>query len=70
LKGFTAYQANSILGQVGRPFWQEESYDHLVRTDAEFDRIRVYIEHNPVKAGLVGTATEFRWSSAYGGDAA
>jgi REP element-mobilizing transposase RayT len=70
LKGFTAYQANRILGQVGSPFWQDESYDHLVRTDAEFERIRVYIEQNPVKAGLVETARDFRWSSAYGGDAA
>jgi hypothetical protein len=27
--------------------------------------IRNYIERNPVKAGLVAAAEEFRWSSAY-----
>jgi putative transposase len=63
LKGFTAHQANWILGRRGQPFWQDESYDHLVRSDAEFERIRNYIEMNPVRAGLVTQADEFRWSS-------
>ena len=53
LKGFTAHEANELLGQTGKPFWQNESYDHLVRSPQEFDRIRRYIENNPVKAGLV-----------------
>jgi REP element-mobilizing transposase RayT len=64
LKGFTGHQANLLLGIHG-PFWQDESYDHLVRSGAEFDRIRGYIEQNPVMAGLAGSAEEFRWSSAY-----
>ncbi len=66
LKGFTAHEANRFMGQGGKPFWQEESYDHLVRSEIEFDRIRNYIEQNPVKAGLVVASEEFRWSSAYG----
>jgi hypothetical protein len=36
-----------------------------VRTADEFDRIRRYIENNPVKAGLVTSPEDFRWSSAY-----
>lgn len=64
LKGFTAHEANTILGRTGNPFWQGESYDHLVRSDEEFDRIRRYIENNPVRAGLVRTPEEFEWSSA------
>jgi len=63
LKGFTAYQANRVLGRHA-PFWQGESYDHLVRDDKEFERIRHYIEHNPVKAGLAASPEEFPWSSA------
>ena len=63
MKGFTSYRANQILGRRG-PFWQDESYDHLVRSDVEFERIRKYIELNPVKAGLVVTAEQFQWSSA------
>jgi len=25
-------------GLTGKPFWQDESYDHLVRGDKEFER--------------------------------
>jgi len=64
LKRFTAREANRILGLTGRPFWQDESYDRLVRNDTEFERIINYIEMNPVKAGLVEIPEEFPWSSA------
>ncbi len=55
-------RANQILGLTGQPFWQEESYDRLVRDSASFERIRRYIEENPVNAGLVKTAADYRWS--------
>ena len=64
LKGFTSYRANQVLGTHGRVFWQDESYDHLVRSDVELERIREYIERNPVTAGLAATAGQFQWSSA------
>jgi putative transposase len=63
LKGITSKRANAILGLTGNPFWQEESYDHLVR-NGEFEKIRGYIEENPVRAGLAKSAGEFPWSSA------
>jgi putative transposase len=63
LKGFTAHEANGILRHHGKPFWQDESYDHLVRSDAEFGRICGYIESNPVTAGVVGAAEAYLWSS-------
>jgi REP element-mobilizing transposase RayT len=63
LKGFTAHDAIRMLGLYSTPFWQDESYDHLVR-DGEFDRIRRYIENNPMRAGIVMTPREFPWSSA------
>jgi putative transposase len=64
LKGITAKRANAMLSLTGQPFWQAESYDHLVRHEREFESIRQYIEENPVRAGLVTAASEFRWSSA------
>jgi REP element-mobilizing transposase RayT len=64
LKGCTAHEANWILGSTGKPFWQDESYDHLVRSRVEFERVRAYIENNPVSAGLVAAAEDFQWSSA------
>src|SRR5258706_8680832 len=63
LKGATAREANKILRRTGKPFWQKESYDHWVRDEAEFKRIRAYIENNPVRAGLVNMPVEFLWSS-------
>jgi putative transposase len=69
LKGLTAHAANRLLGLRG-PFFQDESYDRLVRNVDEFDRILRYIENNPVAAGLVHTRDEFLWSSAPGGSPA
>ena len=64
LKGITARRANAMLALTGSPFWPEESYDHLVRHLPEFEKIRNYIEGNPVRAGLVVEASDYRWSSA------
>jgi putative DNA methylase len=47
LKGFTANQAKKALGLRDSAFWQNESYDHLVRSNEEFRRIHRYIELNP-----------------------
>ena len=63
LKRFTAREGNRILGRTGEPFWQDESYDRLVRDQTELRRITNYIEMNPVKAGLATTPEEFPWSS-------
>lgn len=68
LKGVTARRANQILGRTGQPFWQHESYDHWVRDAGEWERIRQYIEANPVKAGLCASPAQWRWSSAACGD--
>ncbi len=63
LKGYTARAANLLLNQTGKHFWQDESYDHLVRSP--MDRIQNYIEFNPVKAGLSTSPETFLYSSAF-----
>jgi putative transposase len=60
LKRHTAQLANEMLGTTGQTFWQSESYDHLVRTSDEFQKIRRYIEWNPVTAGLASEPPEFK----------
>jgi len=67
VKGTAARSANQLLGRVGKPFWQEEYFDRIVRTDKEFSQIRSYIEWNPVTAALVSNPEEFQWSSAFAG---
>ena len=66
LKGGSAREANKLLGQKGQPFWQDESYDRLVRSAEEFRRIEKYILQNPVRAGLARSAEEYPLSSAGG----
>jgi hypothetical protein len=43
-KGFAAHEAMRMLGLPSGPFWQDESYDRLVRNQGEFARIQRYIE--------------------------
>jgi putative transposase len=64
VKSGTARAANVLLGRTGQHFWQDESFDHWVRSDAERDAIIRYIHNNPVTAGLVERPEEWRWSSA------
>jgi REP element-mobilizing transposase RayT len=64
LKGVTARDANAILHRTGQHFWQDESFDRWVRNSAQFDRIRYYIESNPVSAGLTTNPQAWPWSSA------
>jgi len=64
IKGVSARDANAALGRIGKPFWQDESFDHWMRSEIEFHRIRSYIERNPVAAGLVKKPEEWPWSSA------
>lgn len=64
LKGASAREANRILAREGKRFWQDETFDHWIRDAAEFQRVKAYIEENPVSAGLVQSAGDWRWSSA------
>jgi putative transposase len=64
LKTITAKRANALLSVTGNSFWQDETYDHTVRRDGEFNQIRRYIEQNPVKAALAAEAAAYPWSSA------
>jgi putative transposase len=63
-KSFTAKAANKNLGRTGA-LWAPEYFDRYIRDQAHFDAAVHYIHHNPVKAGLVPRAEEWRWSSAW-----
>jgi putative transposase len=64
LKSFTARDANRILRREGCSFWQDESFDHWVRHEAQHLKIRAYVENNPVKAGMATRPEDWPWSSA------
>ena len=61
LKGFTAYKANIILKRKG-VFWQDESYDHIIRDVRDLRKKIYYVINNPVKAGLCGCSEDWPWT--------
>jgi putative transposase len=61
VKGYSAGRANRLLQREGS-FWEEETYDRLVRDDAELVRIIQYILNNPVKAGLCEHWRDWKWN--------
>jgi putative transposase len=61
-KGFTAREANKILGRVGKPFWMDENFDHWCRDEAKVRGVVAYIVRNPVKAGLVPQWRDWPWT--------
>lgn len=63
LKSFTAHRANEILNREGA-FWEAESYVYWILEANEFTQLVEYIENNPVKAGIVRSPKQWRWSSA------
>jgi type I restriction enzyme R subunit/putative DNA methylase len=69
IKGVTSRHARSILALQQEHFWQDESFDHWVRSPEQFDTIRAYIENNPVKAGLSAHPEDWPWSSCTPADA-
>jgi type I restriction enzyme R subunit/putative DNA methylase len=52
-----------LLARERQHFWQDESFDHWVRSSKEFDKIRNYIENNSVSAGLAAAPQEWPWSN-------
>lgn len=48
---FMAFQINKVIGRKGK-FWQQEPFDHLVRSPEQYLYLRDYIRDNPKKAGL------------------
>lgn len=60
IKGRSARQINVALRRTG-PVWQEEFFDHVLRSnDSLVDRVE-YVCQNPVRAGLVRTEAEYSW---------
>ena len=48
-KTFSARRINALHGTAGAPFWQRNYYEHIVRDEAELNRIRQYIMDNPAR---------------------
>lgn len=61
IKSYSAHEANKVL-KVNGDFWEEETYDRLVRDSDDLRRIVRYILTNPVKAGLCCDWESWKWT--------
>ena len=45
----TAKRLNQMRGIEGAPFWHRNYYEHIIRNEADLNRIREYIQNNPTR---------------------
>ena len=62
-RSFSSNEINKLLNRSGR-LWMPEYFDRFIRDNDHFNNVVDYIHNNPVKAGLVKEAREYKWSSA------
>ena len=60
IKGASAHSVNKALGRRGH-VWQDESFDHILRSSESLAAKVGYICENPVRKGLVKSAGEWPW---------
>jgi hypothetical protein len=60
LKSATSHRINKLLHCSG-PVWEEESFDHVVRSDESLNEKAEYMRQNPVRRGLVERPEDYRW---------
>jgi REP element-mobilizing transposase RayT len=46
-KSISTIRVNRLLSRSGRPLWQRNYYEHIIRNDDELNRNREYIQGNP-----------------------
>ena len=65
IKGASAHSVNRALGRSG-PVWQDESFDHVLRSEESLQQKLEYIRQNPVRSGLVKRPEHYAWLWADG----
>jgi len=60
IKSESSHRINKALCRRGR-VWQDESFDHVLRSQDSLSERVSYIVFNPVRAGLVTGWRDYRW---------
>ena len=60
VKGVSAHRINRALDRKGK-VWQEESFDHVLRSSESLDQKIAYILDNPIRRQLTTTRREYPW---------
>jgi putative transposase len=48
-KSISAIKVNRFLSRLGVPLWQRNYYEHIIRNEESLNRVREYIETNPLR---------------------
>lgn len=59
-KEWTSKQIKRVLGLPNR-IWQEEFFDHVLRSNESYAQKWDYVRENPTRAGLVANADDWPW---------
>jgi REP element-mobilizing transposase RayT len=60
LKSSSAHTVNKLLRRGG-PVWEEESFDHVLRSYESLEQKVEYIRQNPVRKGLAASPENYEW---------
>jgi REP-associated tyrosine transposase len=60
IKGASAHEINRLLQRKG-PVWQDERFDHILRSNQSLAEKVDYICQNPLRAGLVKDGESYPW---------
>ena len=60
IKGRSSRRINQLFKREGH-VWMDETFDHIIRHEAELEEKIAYIQQNPVKSGLVTSSEDYRW---------
>jgi REP-associated tyrosine transposase len=60
IKGSSSHSVNKLLSRRGT-LWEPESFDRIIRSDADFEAKMIYIIGNPMAAGLAKGPEDYQW---------
>ena len=63
MRSIKSFSARKVAAQLRfKAVWQEESFDHVLRSSESLDAKIAYILANPVRQGLANVPEEYRWA--------
>ena len=60
IKGASVHSVNKALRRSGQ-LWQDESFDHVIRSSESLNEKVEYVVQNPVRKGLVSRPEDYKW---------
>jgi len=60
IKGASVHSVNKALKRSGQ-LWQDESFDHVIRSSESLNEKVEYVVQNPVRKGLVSRPEVYKW---------